>query len=69
VALAVIVAASVAPTTAPAENLVTVRAVYFREPSTRVVQPIVEIARDLPAGWDVRANYLLDAITSASVAA
>lgn len=51
------------------ENLVTVRAVYFREPSTRVVQPIAEISRDLPSGWDVRASYLLDAITSASIAA
>ena len=54
---------------ARAENVVTVRTVYFREPSTRVVQPIAEIAKDLPHGWEVRANYLLDAITSASVAA
>jgi hypothetical protein len=52
-----------------AENLVTIRGVYFREPSTRVVQPIAEISKDLPHGWEVRANYLLDAITSASVAA
>jgi hypothetical protein len=56
-------------TRSQAENLVTVRGAYFREPSTRVVQPTVELAKDLPGGWDVRANYLLDAISSASVAA
>jgi hypothetical protein len=51
-----------------AENLVTVRGQYYREPSTRVVQPVVEVAKDLPGGTDVRAHYLLDAITSASAA-
>jgi len=66
VALAVVVTAA---SIARGENLITVRAVYFREPSTRVVQPIAEISHDLPDGWDVRASYLLDAITSASVAA
>lgn len=54
---------------AHAENLVTVRGQYYREPSTRVVQPVVEVAKDLPGGTDVRAHYLLDAITSASQAA
>jgi Protein of unknown function (DUF3570) len=68
-AAAIALSVMVAPAEARAENLVTVRAVYFREPSTRVVQPIAEITRDLPGGWDVRATYLLDAITSASVAA
>lgn len=68
VAAAALTAVAVPRPTA-AENLVTIRAAYFREPSTRVVQPIAEIARDLPSGWDVRASYLLDAITSASVAA
>jgi hypothetical protein len=53
---------------AHAENLVTVRGQYYREPSTRVVQPVVEVAKDLPGGSDVRAHYLLDAITSASAA-
>jgi hypothetical protein len=52
-----------------AENLVTVRSVYFRETSTRVVQPVVEIEKDLPDGFGVRAHYLLDAITSASASA
>lgn len=54
---------------AGAEDHVTVRGAYYREASTRVVQPVVEISKDLPHGFDVTATYLLDAITSASVAA
>ncbi len=54
--------------TAQADNQVTVRGQYYREPSTRVVQPVVEIAKDLPGGIDIRAHSLLDAITSASAA-
>lgn len=50
------------------ENRVTVRGQYYREPSTRVVQPVVQLSTDLPAGWDLSAHYLLDAITSASAA-
>jgi hypothetical protein len=50
------------------EDRVTVRAVYFREASTRVVQPMVEASRVLPDGFDVRGHALVDAITSASVA-
>ncbi len=53
---------------AGAEDRVTVRGAYYREPSTRIVQPMVEITKDLPEGFDVGAHYLLDAITSASVA-
>ena len=60
-------AGHVAP--ARAENYVTVRGAYYRETSTRVVQPVVEVAGDLPGGFDLTAQYLLDAITSASVAA
>src|SRR5437868_14434235 len=52
-----------------AENRVTVRGAYFLEASTRVIQPTVEISKDLPDGFDITAAYLLDAITSASVAA
>jgi hypothetical protein len=67
-AAAILLAASpVAPVRA--EDRVTVRGAYFREASTRVIQPVVEIAKDLPNGFDIRAHYLLDAITSASVAA
>ena len=53
---------------AQAEDHVTVRGQYYREPSTRVVQPVVELGKDLPNGVDVTAHFLLDAITSASAA-
>jgi hypothetical protein len=52
-----------------AEDLVTIRGAYYREPSTRVIQPVVEISKDLPQGFDLTAHYLVDAITSASAAA
>lgn len=58
-----LLAASVA-----ADNHVTLRGQYYREPSTRVVQPVVEIEKDLPDGFDVNTHLLLDAITSASAA-
>lgn len=48
---------------------VTIRGAYYREPSTRVIQPVVDIQKDLPHGYDVEARYLVDAITSASAAA
>jgi hypothetical protein len=51
------------------EDRVSVHGAYFREASTRVVQPMIQIAKDLPYGLDVGAHFLVDAITSASVAA
>jgi len=57
------------PHAVSAEDQVTIRSAYFREPSTRVVQPVVEISKDLPNGYGVTAHYLLDAITSASASA
>lgn len=48
---------------------VTIRGAYYREPSTRVIQPVVDIQKDLPRGFDIEAHYLVDAITSASAAA
>ncbi|HXJ23228.1 MAG TPA: DUF3570 domain-containing protein [Polyangia bacterium] len=48
---------------------VTIRGAYYREPSTRVIQPVVDIEKDLPQGYDINAHYLVDAITSASAAA
>jgi hypothetical protein len=48
------------------EDRVTIRGAYYREPSTRVIQPVVEITKDLPAGFDIDAHYLVDTITSAS---
>lgn len=69
-AVAVIASAvSLRPAPARAEDYVTVRGAYYREPSTRVIQPIVEVERDSPSGIDVSAHFLVDAITSASIAA
>ena len=50
-----------------ADDYVSVRGVYYREPSTRVIQPMVEVERDSPSGIDVGAHFLVDAITSASL--
>jgi hypothetical protein len=55
--------------TVRAEDRVTIRGAYYREPSTRVIQPVVEITKDLPQGFDLNVHYLVDAITSASAAA
>ena len=42
---------------------------YYKETSTRVVTPHMDIAANIPqTGTTISANYLLDAITSASVA-
>jgi len=62
-------AATAVPARAGEHDHVTVRGAYYREASTRVVQPVVEVGKDLPYGFDLTATYLLDAITSASVAA
>lgn len=51
-----------------AEDRVSVRGMYYREASTRVVQPLAVITKDLPAGFDIGVHYALDAITSASEA-
>jgi hypothetical protein len=55
--------------TAWADDYVTVRGAYYREASTRVIQPMVELQRESPSGLDVGAHFLVDAITSASIAA
>jgi hypothetical protein len=67
-ALAPLVLASV---TARADDYVTVRGAYYREHSTRVIQPTITVERDSPSpsGVDVKAHFLVDAITSASLAA
>jgi hypothetical protein len=51
-----------------AEDRVTVRGAYFREASNRVVQPMMEVMKDLPGGVDVGGHLLVDAISSASIA-
>jgi hypothetical protein len=68
-ALLLLGAPPLTPSRAGADNLIMVRGAYFREASTRVVQPVVEVWQDLPQGFDIKTHYLLDAITSASVAA
>src|SRR5262245_16655918 len=52
-----------------ADDYVSVRGAYYREASTRVIQPMVEVVRESPSGVDVAAHFLVDAITSASIAA
>jgi len=42
---------------------------YWRDRNTRVIQPEVDISKELPSGTTVGARYLLDTITSASIAA
>jgi hypothetical protein len=54
---------------AHAQSDVTVRGNYWRDRNTRVLQPEVELRKELPSGTVVGAHYLLDAITSASAAA
>ena len=50
-------------------DAITLRGNYWRDRNTRVVQPSIDIAKQLPSGTQISAHYLLDAITSASVAA
>ncbi len=52
----------------PVEDRLTVRGAYFREASTRVVQPMLQVTKALPAGFDVSGHLLVDAISSASIA-
>jgi hypothetical protein len=42
---------------------------YYRDRNTRVVQPEADVQKEIPTGTVFGAHYLLDAITSASVAA
>jgi hypothetical protein len=50
-------------------DTITLRGNYWRDRNTRVVQPAIDLAKQLPTGTQISAHYLLDAITSASVAA
>ena len=61
--------AVLAARTAWADDYVVVRGAYYREASTRVIQPMVELQRESPSGVDVGAHFLIDTITSASIAA
>ena len=55
---------------ARADDYLIVRGAYYREASTRVIQPMIELASATRrSGIDVGAHFLVDAITSASIAA
>lgn len=57
------------PTAASAEDRVTLRGNYYREQSTRVLSPEVKMTVDVPdERLTLGAAYLLDAVTSASIA-
>lgn len=68
--LAIVAALLATATFARADmNTLTLRGNYYRDRNTRVVQPTLELQKELPTGTQIGAHYLLDAITSASVAA
>lgn len=68
VALVAILAVSI-PRESSAEDRVIVRGNYYREASTRVLQPLVDVQVDVPdERLSLGAVYLLDAISSASIA-
>lgn len=57
------------PRTSVAEDRVIIRGNYYRERSTRVLQPMVHVTVDAPdERLTLGAAYVLDAITSASIA-
>src|SRR5688500_13207611 len=68
--LVLLVTAVVAPSARATteEQRIAVRGSYFREASTRVIQPMIEARVNLPHGFDVAAHGLVDAISSASIA-
>ena len=53
---------------AHADGFVTMRGAYYKERSTRVVQPMLDADLDVGANGRVQAHTLVDAITSASAA-
>jgi hypothetical protein len=54
---------------ARAQDVISIRGKYYKEASTRVLQPTVDISKDLTEKDNLGVHFLLDAITSASVAA
>jgi hypothetical protein len=70
VAAGLALAAALAPRSLVAEDRITVRGNYYREASTRVLAPVVYVEKDVPdERFTVGAEYLLDAVTSASIGA
>jgi hypothetical protein len=58
-----------APAFADESNQIVLRGNYWRDRNTRVIQPEAALSKELPTGTLIGAHYLLDTITSASVAA
>jgi hypothetical protein len=50
------------------EDRISLRGAYFREASTRVVQPMLQVTKGLPGGYDLGGHLAVDAISSASIA-
>ncbi|MGB1700609.1 MAG: DUF3570 domain-containing protein, partial [Nannocystaceae bacterium] len=58
------------PSTVDAEDRVLIRGNYYRERSTRVLQPYISFSKDLPdERLTIGADYLMDVISSASIGA
>jgi hypothetical protein len=57
------------PAAADETNQITLRGNYWRDRNTRVLAPEAALVKELPTGTILGARYLLDTITSASVAA
>ncbi len=68
-ALAGVLAASLAAGVAHADGALTMRGVYYKERSTRVVQPMLDAMFEVGARGLVTGHLLVDAITSASASA
>lgn len=67
VAVAAVLAAST--TAAHADGALSMRGVYYKEKATRVIQPMVDGRFDVGDDGEAEVHMLVDAITSASVAA
>jgi hypothetical protein len=50
------------------QDVISIRGKYYKELSTRVLQPSVDIAKDMGPNTNIGVHFLVDAITSASVA-
>ncbi len=66
---AVLAVAALAPSTARADGEVSFRGAYYKEKATKVQQPMVDATLDAGEHGEVKAHFLVDVITSASVAA
>lgn len=67
---AALLATLASPRPLVAEDRIVLRGNYYREDSTRVLAPVVYVEKDVPdERFTVGAEYLLDAVTSASIGA